>query len=353
MLFLGDMSIPDPECGQRLISDMKSSGLFRNQTVIVNLEGVLQRENPKETFWKVYNDRSAVMLKDVCGQIIFGLANNHTYDYPEQIQPMLSTLEDEGIKYFGLTGENGGILPLEFEEDGVEYAVLGHCWEVYTKTNKNTKTEDRVVDCTYQDFYKSVVMYMNSHPEKKVICFFHWNFDMEEYPFPAYKKLAHDLIDYGVEAVIGNHAHCKQEVEQYHGKVIAYGLGNFYMPDGYFFNGTLSYPQNSHKNVGIEISAGGGITLHEFESDTPDGAAFKLIKTTVVDRKNEMSHPESKFDEHAYEEFFRKNRIKRKLTPVFYSYDDGVGNRLKTAFCIWKINMIRTVKQGRDKKRQR
>lgn len=257
MLFLGDMSIPNAECGHKLMADMKACGVFDNQTLVVNLEGVLQQKNPKDTFWKIYNDRSAVDLKKICKRVIFGLANNHLYDYPEQIESMLLLLDDEKISYFGIAKNNGIFEPLEFIENDIEYAIFGHCWEAYTRTNRNKVTDDRIVDCTYQEFYRNVVVYINTHPKKKVICFFHWNFDMEEYPFPAYKKLAHDLIDYGVEVVIGNHAHCKQEIEMYHGKVIDYGLGNFYIPDGYFFDGTLHYPAESHKTVGVEISGGG------------------------------------------------------------------------------------------------
>ncbi len=258
MLILGDMSIPNAECGRKLIADMKNCGVFADQTVIVNLEGVLQQNNPEDTFWKVYNDRSAVTLKSICKQVVFGLANNHTYDYPVQIQPMISILNEEKIPYFGIEEHNGELSPLEFEEDGIAYAIFGHCWEVYTRTNRNSETDDRIVDCSYQDFYRGVIAYMNSNPKRRVVCFLHWNFDMEKYPFPMHKKLSHNLIDYGVEAVVGNHAHCKQEIEMYHGKVIAYGLGNFYMPDGYFFNGSLRYPAESHKTVGIEISARGG-----------------------------------------------------------------------------------------------
>lgn len=352
MLFLGDMSIPNAECGQKLIANMKACGVFANQTVIVNLEGVLHHENPKDVFWKVYNDRSAIELKSICKKVIFGLANNHTYDYPKQISPMLSMLHEEDISYFGIAEKDGTFSPLEFEEDGIEYTIFGHCWEVYTKTNKNTQTDDRIVDCSYQKFYRNVIVYMNSHPGRKVICFFHWNFDMEEYPFPAYKKLAHDLIDYGVEAVIGNHAHCIQEIEMYHGKVIAYGLGNFYMPDGYFFDGTLRYPAKSHKTVGIEISARGGGLLHEFETDSPDGVALKLINTKTLEQPKELLRPESQYDEKAYEDFFKKNRIKRKITPIFLLYDDCIENKLKTSFCIRKINAIRALKQYRDKRRR-
>jgi poly-gamma-glutamate synthesis protein (capsule biosynthesis protein) len=349
MLFCGDLSVPNEECGRRLREDMMQSGVFNDRTVVLNLEGVLHNNNPIDTFWKVYNDKSVLELKDVCKNVIFGLANNHIYDYPEQIEPMLSMLGEARIPYFGVADSNGNFNPLEFEDEGIEYAIFGHCWEVYTHTNSNKVTDDRVVDCTYQQFYKKVIVYINKHPERKVICFLHWNFDMEKYPFPAHKKLAHDLIDYGVEVVIGNHAHCEQEVEMYHGKVIAYGLGNFYMPDGYFFNGTLNYPVESHKMSVIDIS-GGGILLHEFETDTTEGKALRLIETSKLNQNMEVSHPESKYNEDAYEDFFKKNRIKRKFTPIFNTYDDGLGNRVKTGYCVRKINAIRFFKQLRDKK---
>ena len=74
MLFLGDMSIPNSECGQKLIADMKACGVFDDQTIVVNLEGVLHHENPKDTFWKVYNDRSAIELKSICQKSNFWFA---------------------------------------------------------------------------------------------------------------------------------------------------------------------------------------------------------------------------------------------------------------------------------------
>ena len=349
MLFLGDLSIPNAECGQKLVLDMKRCGVFEKQVVVVNLEGVLHQNNPQDIFWKVYNDSSAMELQTVCKQLVFGLANNHLYDYPEKIQPMLEILRENKIPYFGMRCANGDILPLEIQEHGVEYAIFGHCWEVYTKTNRNEKTDDRIADCSYSEFYQMVVQYINKHPSKKVICYLHWNFDLEELPFPAHKKLAHDLIDYGVEAVIGNHAHCEQEVEMYHGKVIAYGLGNFYMPDGYFFDGTLRYSEKSHRTMGIQLSPE-GVLVHEFETDF-GGDALKLTSTSVCDQSEKTFRMEESYDEKAYEKVFRKERKKRKLTPIFYTYENSLGTRFKTTLCIWKIHAIRFVKQLRDKRR--
>ena len=155
ILFCGDMSVPNKECYERLSKNMDGTDLFKNQTVIINLEGVLLDGSLVDSFWKVYNDLSVINLKEHCKQLIFCLANNHTYDYPKQIKPMLDLLRQSGIKYFGII-ENGEILPLEFEDDGCKYAIFGHCWEVYTKTNTNTMTDDRVVDCSYETFYKII-----------------------------------------------------------------------------------------------------------------------------------------------------------------------------------------------------
>lgn len=358
MLFCGDMSVPNSECCEKLANSMDSIGLFKEQTVIINLEGVLLDNEPTDSFWKVYNDKSVVKLKEHCGQLIFCLANNHTYDYPEHIQSMTKTLAEHGIKFFGLE-RTGEIVPLEFVDNGVQYAVFGHCWEVYTRTNRNKVTKDRVVDCNYEKLYKTITTYMVDNPNRKVIVYLHWNFDMEEYPQPAYKQLAHDLIDFGVEAVIGNHAHCMHEVEIYRGKPIAYGEGNFYMPGGYFFNGSLVYPEKSHTMYVVSLdnspqfSQIGGVQVNIFSTDLSNGEAIALRKVETVETAadNSVLHIAGEYEEKEYIRFFRKNRIKRKMVPVFDSYGNGVKTRLRTEYSIARIKAIRAIKMFSDRRK--
>ena len=85
MIFLGDLASPNQLCTKLLIRDMASTGLFQRETMVVNLEGVLQKSNEIDSFWKVYNHESVVNLKDVCDKLICSLANNHLSDYPENI----------------------------------------------------------------------------------------------------------------------------------------------------------------------------------------------------------------------------------------------------------------------------
>jgi poly-gamma-glutamate synthesis protein (capsule biosynthesis protein) len=53
------------------------------------------------------------------------------------------------------------------------------------------------------------------------------------------KTLAHLAIDSGADAVVGSHPHVVQELETYHGKPIAYSLGNFVF-DQYFSTSTMA-----------------------------------------------------------------------------------------------------------------
>lgn len=338
MIFCGDLSIPNEGCGRLLKNSMEGIGLFQNQTVVINLEGVIKDPIPQDCFWKVFNDKTAVELKDVTGRLIYSLGNNHTYDFPESIRSTCTILHNNGIGYCGLV-EDDVIKPLEFTSKGELFAIFGHCWEIYTRTNCNKISSDQVLSCPYQEFYDIVSMYVKNHSRTKVICFMHWNFDLEKLPLPAYMKLARDLIDAGVWTVIGNHAHCMQEWEVYKGKMIAYGLGNFYMPDGYFFNGTLNFPRESHKSYAVEIDEiTGQCTIHYL--DNPKGKGIILISSEHVDM--------SMLAKEINCQSFRKNRTKKTLTPVFKDYNNTFSNTLKTEFVIAKVKGIRALKQMID-----
>ncbi len=60
-----------------------------------------------------------------------------------------------------------------------------------------------------------------------IIFSFHWGNEYVTWPSPAQVDLAHELIDNGVNIIIGHHPHVVQPVENYHGGIIIYSLGNF------------------------------------------------------------------------------------------------------------------------------
>src|SRR6185369_11576472 len=59
-----------------------------------------------------------------------------------------------------------------------------------------------------------------------VVCW-HWGREKSTKLRSYQPYLAHEAIDAGADAVIGHHPHIWQGLEVYHGKPIAYSIGNF------------------------------------------------------------------------------------------------------------------------------
>lgn len=150
------------------------------------------------------------------------------YDYPSRILETKRILENKNMGCFGLMDKEK-ITPYEYtSEKGESYAFFGHCWRLYTETNKNEENKVRVVDVKYDKFVKAVEAYTKSHRHVSTFCFMHWNYDLENLPFPMHRKISKELIDKGVTAVIGSHSHVPQGFEIYKEKLIAYCSGNFF-----------------------------------------------------------------------------------------------------------------------------
>lgn len=61
----------------------------------------------------------------------------------------------------------------------------------------------------------------------RIVINLHWGSEEMQLPKPSDVSIAHQIIDAGADMIIGHHAHVPQIVEEYNGKCIAYGLGNF------------------------------------------------------------------------------------------------------------------------------
>jgi poly-gamma-glutamate synthesis protein (capsule biosynthesis protein) len=66
-----------------------------------------------------------------------------------------------------------------------------------------------------------------------VVVSVHWGTEFEAHPAPSQIEAAHLLVDAGADLVLGHHPHVLQDIERYHGGVIAYSLGNFVFDEGF------------------------------------------------------------------------------------------------------------------------
>lgn len=254
MIFIGDIACPN-EKAKDFSSSVEKIIQFQNEIIVANFEAVIKQHTTVSRNNTLYNSKDGLCGFHNAKKVILSLANNHMYDYPEDILYTKELLIKQGYGAFGLYNNDGSFSPYEYtDENNKSYAFFGHCWSLYTRTNRNTINNIRVVDCGYDEFINVVSQYKRNHSTTQVFCMMHWNFDMETIPLPFHRLISRKLIDVGVEAVIGSHSHVPQCVELYNDHIIAYGLGNFYLPSGIFFDGKLCYPGYSKTTIGISIS---------------------------------------------------------------------------------------------------
>lgn len=322
MIFLGDIALPD-----NIKPNITRLPFGFKNIVVANLEGPIVPDNSSQIKdKKLFNgDNIFDLLKDLNIKVV-SLANNHIFDYPNYYQNTINKLLLNDIKFTG-AGENleEASKPAIVVENGQEYALLSFGWDVIKctyATDNSLGVNPLEIDSVTKGIKKTKIEY----PDAKIIILNHWNYELEVYPQPMHRKLAQISIDLGVEAVIGHHSHCVQGIEIYKGKPIIYGLGNWYIPDGVFFNGKLKYPQISKKQIAVEIDED-KLIVHEFEYN-PLNNSIEYKQTSKIEECEMIKNltPFNGMNHEEYYRWFRVNRRKKRGLPIFYDYDKRMKN---------------------------
>ncbi|MDA3803083.1 MAG: AmmeMemoRadiSam system protein B [Patescibacteria group bacterium] len=108
-----------------------------------------------------------------------------------------------------------------------------------------------------------------------VIVNIHWGLEYSEKSSLTQQELAHDLIDSGVDLIIGHHPHVVQELEIYNNKPIFYSLGNF------IFDQYWSKETQVGLSVGVSIDNDVELFLFPFKSSL---GAVELLKWEEKDK---------------------------------------------------------------------
>ena len=217
------------------------------------------------------------------------------------------------------------------DSDGVSYRVLAFGWDniqcvpaTARHHGVNPYTKSNVLACV-----KDALQY-----KEPIVCFMHWDYELERYPQPFDRQLAMELIDLGVWTVIGCHAHRVQPIEFYKGRPIVYGLGNFLFYQGHYFGGALQFPKFCEEEFVFEFADGGKqFFLHRFNYDSINNtidyrSSEEIDSTTDFDGKAEFSGFPSK----EYEKWFIEHRIQKKLLPVFKTNENKYSYQAKSAW---------------------
>lgn len=319
MFFTGDIAQPGVGNSSFVVPDKVQSNVW-----LGNLEGsLIDDQGKKEDLKGVYNNFDAIAtLLNQTPFKAFNVANNHLLDAAD-VRTTLDNAKKLGVSVVG-AGLNlhDAQKPITIiDNDGISYRILAFGWEniqcVPAKKDKqgvNPYTRENVIQCV------SKVLREN----EPVICFMHWDYELEKYPQPYDRQLAMELIDMGVAAVIGCHAHRTQPVEFYKGKPIVYGLGNFFFCQHHYFGGNLCFPKVCEEEYAFEITKE-DYRLHYFHYDLQKNV-LEYVKSAEIsadrdfDGKAEFSGMSTK----EYEKWFKAHRVQRKLLPVFQAHETAL-----------------------------
>ena len=193
----------------------------------------------------------------------------------------------------------------------------------------------------------SVKEIRKQRPNGKIIVYMHWNYELELHPQPADRQLAHVLIDLGVEAVIGSHSHCVQGIEVYKGKPIVYSLGNWLIPHGTYYGIDLKYPEFTNRQLAFEWNDHDMI-CHWFHYDSiNDKVKFFLSESLESSQFVKELTPYHGMKHKDYIEWFKKNRRRKKLLPIYRDYKSKKINQLKDKWVAIRPFALQTLRRVR------
>lgn len=214
---------------------------------ISNLECTISRNKfsyKNKTFIAPYSALNVLKQLDIN---IVSLANNHTNDCgQEYVYETKQILKDSNISYLYSPETSDAIVlkSLYGKKIGfIGYGLKPH----FTFEICNQYDPDNYIDLNY---YKDKIERLepnslveplgwgNIIPLLKmveelrsevdyIVLYIHWGYAQTYIPSFFQIKIAHKLIDMGVDIIIGTHPHVIQPIEEYKNKIIVYSLGNF------------------------------------------------------------------------------------------------------------------------------
>lgn len=336
MIIVGDIAAPKSTTGS-LVGFLKERHKeFKNKCFIGNLEGLLSERDPSHDIEPILSNHSSLpgLMKEAVAPVLC-LANNHVLDIPEDYARTIKILKEEQIP-FGGAGYSAeeALKPLFFMDGGQEMILFNACWDFLLYNHKNPSSGVYVAELDEGRMISEVSRHSRSHPDAAIVVYLHWNLDLEKLPFPMYRQFSRALVDAGAKVVAGAHAHCVQGGEKYRDGYIVYGLGNFFMPQYLFVGEKLSYPDFASEQLALEWDpASGNAICHWTEYRYENGShSLHYLGSEEFGESEKLKaySPFAGMSDQAYIKYYRRNRRKKYLIPVYTDYRKVLRNKTFT-----------------------
>lgn len=222
--------------GKNYIFDLVRPILTQHDIVIGNLESPVTDMQTTAGFEHLVARPSALDELSHSGISAVTLANNHIMDYGltglrdtvDELRNRQIGLAGTGLNEYEaakpLTGINGKNVTL------LSYYGMGKGGNVSHSSNAVMSSGAYGENGGHNSGQLSKILRdIESVKDKSdvVLVSLHWGHVGKSKPMKYQVEFAHQLIDHGAHGVLGTGPHTLQPVEQYHGGIIAYSLGNF------------------------------------------------------------------------------------------------------------------------------
>jgi len=337
MIILGDIASPNAASSAELKNVfLQHAATFNNQAVVCNFEGLICDDIVSNTTTPVlYNHSSVMDVFKYANVKAVGLANNHTLDLPEYFGNTINSFSEQKIAYTGAgNSTKNAAKPAIFFDGDTEIVLFNFCWDFLLYHQKNPTSNVFVAEINMPQLLQDIGILKGAKPAAKIIVYLHWSFDLEILPFPMFRQMAKAMIDAGANAVIGTHSHCVQGGEKYKDGYIVYSLGNFFLPHNAFANGKLTFPDFSRLQMAWEWDPVSNQSVcHWFQYKNDDGRNWlEMLESSPFESSPLLKKhsPYAKADDKTYLAYFRLNRRKKFLVPVYQNYHDVYKNSFYT-----------------------
>lgn len=194
---------------------------------IVNFETVIPTLDSKPIRKCGPNLRTSAHAVDAikyAGFNIVTIANNHVYDFGDAgLEYTLNILKDKGVNYVGAgknLNEASRILVLE--KGDIKVALINCCEHEFSiVTDEHCGCNPINPIHQYYDIKKA------KDECDYVVVIVHGGHEHFQLPSLRMQEAYRFFIDAGADVVVNHHQHCYSGMEEYNGKYIFYGLGNF------------------------------------------------------------------------------------------------------------------------------
>ena len=258
----------------------------KDSLILANLECPLTAQSKGLPFKWANLKASPAVAPVLEGLDIAALANNHISDFGvEGARETIAGLEARGVRHVGYGADiEDASRPLIVDLDGKRLGIVNLCCPTTNGQNLATHIGEGVAPLGMELLLQAV---RRARSQCDVLlAFLHWGYEWQHGPVRSMLRMARRAIDAGADAVVGCHAHTIQTYEQYKGRWIFHGLGNFFFgpatvqetgKDGKTVVCALTSTPANRESLAVSFALGGDGKSLELEKIQP------FVQTTGLD----------------------------------------------------------------------